>query len=786
MIDLLGNVLGAGEASLLTADAALMDVGLESLRAIELRDQLEDAMATPLPPSLVFDYPTARAIASFLSGLQSDGTGGAAGHGPPRMAEAVAAPPPRHAIAAAAGAWGSAAYMHGLIVRAPARVCGMAALGRLVQSGADAVSTVPSARWAAPSRPDHDDGRLRRGGFLGGIDLFDAARFGIAAAEARSMDPQQRMLLEDAYASLHSSGWRRGDAGGAECGTFLGIQALDHLHATLAAPATGHHRAAADAAPSGSAYAATGGSHAIACGRLAYALHLQGPAMAVDTACSAALVAGHSARRALQLQECASSVIACVNVMLVPAVHALFANAGMTSPTGRCHTFDRGADGYARAEAVAAATLRSDPGDAARFVWAGSAVRQDGARASLTAPNGIAQGRVVSASLSDAAWSASALTCHEAHGTGTSLGDPIEMGAIGATLLALRTSAAAAAAATHSPAVAGALAVGTAKANVGHGEPAAGCVGLFSLLAALWRRASSPNAQLRVMNPLVRAALQSHGGAERCALGTATGMVAPLISGGGGSGGVGGDGGERARQGGVASFGYSGTIAHVSIGGHAQPMMTIGTSTAAAVAAAAPARRIAYRRRRFRLAAATDVATTTPTPPEMSSPSLPGGAPGGAEPPTPLPTFVVSWAREPAVAVAAVPPPAPALSFLLLQEPSHEAWGAPFNGETHASPLTGPPSLFVVVGRSGRDGQPALAAADLLLEAVQWSASVEPSPQVWLLSVGAMPYASTLSQTHPLSPRRRMVAAGALRRRRRSSTRRCAASSPTSLTVQLQ
>ena len=150
----------------------------------------------------------------------------------------------------------------------------------------------------------------------------------------------------------------------------------------------------------------------------------------------------------------------------------------MTSPTGRCHTFDRGADGYARAEAVAAATLRSDPGDAARFVWAGSAVRQDGARASLTAPNGIAQGRVVSASLSDAAWSASALTCHEAHGTGTALGDP-EMGAIGATLLALRTSAAAAAA-THSPAVAGALAVGTAKANVGHGEPAAGCVGLFA------------------------------------------------------------------------------------------------------------------------------------------------------------------------------------------------------------------------------------------------------------------------------------------------------------------
>ena len=172
VIDLLGNVLGAGEASLLTADAALMDVGLESLRAIELHDQLEDAMATPLPPSLVFDYPTARAIASALSGLQSDGTGGAAGHGPPRMAEAVAAPPPRHAIAAAAGAWGSAP-MHGLIVRAPARVCGMARWGASCRA-APTRSAQCRAR-AGRRRARIDDGRLRHGDFLGGIDLFDAA-----------------------------------------------------------------------------------------------------------------------------------------------------------------------------------------------------------------------------------------------------------------------------------------------------------------------------------------------------------------------------------------------------------------------------------------------------------------------------------------------------------------------------------------------------------------------------------------------------------------------------------
>ena len=138
------------------------------------------------------------------------------------------------------------------------------------------------------------------------------------------MDPQQRMLLEDAYASLHSSGWRRGDMA-ARCGTFLGIQALDHLHATLAAPAAAIARRRTRRPPARPTLRRA--ACAIACGRLACTLRLQGPRWRwTPRAPRRSSPALRAAR--MQLQECASSVIACVNVMLVPAVHALFANAG--------------------------------------------------------------------------------------------------------------------------------------------------------------------------------------------------------------------------------------------------------------------------------------------------------------------------------------------------------------------------------------------------------------------------------------------------------------------------
>ena len=291
-------------------------------------------------------------------------------------------------------------------------------------------------------------------------------------------------------------------------------------------------------------------------------LGLHGPCVSFDTACSTALVAGHAAWRAVQLRECERALLASVNLMLTPGVSLSFAVAGMTSAAGRCHTFDARADGYVRGEACGAAVLQPMPGAAAEAaaVLRGSAVRQDGRSASLTAPNGSAQRALLQAALAEAGVAAAGVARLEAHGTGTALGDPIEAGALNAALLQARSDA-------HAP-----LALGGVKANAGHAEPAAAMAGLLVLAAGLARGLAAPNAQLRRLNVRVGEALR--GGAA-CALPTGLAAMGRCEAGG--------------LAGGVSSFGYSGTIAHA---------LLQGASRAAAVGegGGAPLR---YRRRAF-------------------------------------------------------------------------------------------------------------------------------------------------------------------------------------------
>ena len=250
-------------------------------------------------------------------------------------------------------------------------------------------------------------------------------------------------------------------------------------------------------------------------------------------ACSSSLAASHALLlRAHQSGDCGQGLVAGVNLMLSPVVGVLLATAGMTSPSGRCRTFDVLADGYARGEG--SACLASGPALAAKhsaplaqLAVAGSALRQDGRSASLTAPNGSAQHALLAAALADAALTPRALGLHEAHGTGTALGDPIEAGSL--------------AAATRADCGPAGPAVNAVKANFGHNESGAGAVGLVKLALGLRASEAAPNAQLRVASPHVASALAQ----LPCTL---TAQLATL---------------PRARDaGGVSSFGYSGTIAH--------------------------------------------------------------------------------------------------------------------------------------------------------------------------------------------------------------------------------
>ena len=306
-----------------------------------------------------------------------------------------------------------------------------------------------------------------------GAECFDNSFFNVSAAEASVMDPQQRLLLELGYTALHGAGLTRARLVSSDTGVYLGIQAIDWTvgSATLLPPSR-----------RGSSYAVTGGTLSVAAGRLSFVLGLHGPCMSIDTACSAFHVAVHTGAQALRAQECNRAVALGINLTLLPAPTLACAAAGMLSARGRCQTFDAAADGYVRSEGGGALALGAQPGSGAWPLVAGSAVRQDGRSASLTAPNGAAQKVLLGTALYVAGVGIEQLRYVETHGTGTALGDPTEMRAIAEELI-LPASA-------HSGAR---ITFGGVKANLGHLEPAAGVAGIARCCAQMRIASPSPS-----------------------------------------------------------------------------------------------------------------------------------------------------------------------------------------------------------------------------------------------------------------------------------------------------
>lgn len=401
---------------------------------------------------------------------------------------AVAQSPPRSARGAGCGAPREPIAIVGMACRFPG-ADGLDAFWRLLRDKVDAIRTVPAERWDAdavyapePGTPNKTN--TKWGGFLEDVDAFDAAFFGISPREAAAMDPQQRLLLEVSWHALENAGIVPEELAGSTTGVFVGIGPIDYIQRQLLEGAES------------SAYAATGNAAAIAANRLSYFYDFRGPSVALDTACSASLVAVHQACQSLRAGECRVALVGAVNLMLSPFATLCLSQAHMLSSSGRCRSFDAGADGYVRGEGCGIVVLKPlsealAARDPVLAVIRGTAINHDGRSNGLAAPNTVAQQAVMRAALEDAGVAPSEVSYLEAHGTGTPLGDPIEFASIKAVLLEGR--------AQDAPCL-----FGSVKTNIGHLETAAGMAGLIKTVLALRHEAIPAHLHLESINPLIR------------------------------------------------------------------------------------------------------------------------------------------------------------------------------------------------------------------------------------------------------------------------------------------
>jgi len=414
----------------------------------------------------------------------------------------------------------------GMGCRFPGGANDPAAYWRLLSSGTDAITEVPRSRWDVDALYDADPdapGKMytRHGGFLGDVDHFDAQFFGVSPLDALNMDPQQRLLLEVAWETFEHAGHVPGAV--ARTGVYVGSFMDDYLQLNFHAS----DPRAIDA------YNTLGLLRGLAAGRLAYALDLHGPAMQLDTACSSSLLAAHLAVQALRNGECDLALAGGVNLILVPEVTIGLCRMKAMAADGRCKTFDARADGYVRGEGCGLVLLKRltdalADGDAIHAVIRGSAVNHDGRSNGLTAPNGTAQKVVIREALADAGIEAEQIQLIEAHGTGTSLGDPIEAMALGEVLCQRRSAP---------------LFVGSVKSNFGHLESAAGAAALMKVALSLQHGAIPPSLHFEEPNP--------HIPWERLPLTVPTSLTAwPSAT---------------SRIAGISSFGMSGTNVHMIV-----------------------------------------------------------------------------------------------------------------------------------------------------------------------------------------------------------------------------
>jgi 3-oxoacyl-(acyl-carrier-protein) synthase/acyl carrier protein len=554
-------------------DRNFVELGLDSIIGVEWVRSINREYGTSLTATRLYDYPSVGELAAFLAPVVSVPEAAPIPAEPSQAAVTPVEPPEvrapaarpvtpaitpaqpepvslperrvpsrlpeqRHGLPAASAAPRRAATARAARRGDRAAVIGMS--GRYpdaenlrqywanLRDGRDCVREVPADRWDMTRYYDPRPGRTGKSycdamGYLADADCFDPLFFNISPAEAEGIDPQHRLFLQEAYRAFEDAGYHARSLSRKRCGVYLGVSGNEYSFLVFGDDG-------------GDDVVGTSNSNAIAAARIAYFLNLKGPAIALDTACSSSLVALHLAQQALTAGEIDIALVGGVSLYLLPSTYVRMSGANMLSARGKCRSFDKGADGFVPAEGVGALVLKrlSDAEadhDHIHGVVLASGTNQDGKTNGITAPSANSQMDLVRTVYDRHDIDATSIGYVEMHGTGTTLGDAIELDALGTVY-------------RERGVVAGSCAIGSVKSNIGHTSAAAGGAGVQKVLLGMRHGLLVPSLHFETPNELLDA--------DGCPFHVNTSLQF-----------WGARDGHPLRRAAVSSFGFSGTNAHV-------------------------------------------------------------------------------------------------------------------------------------------------------------------------------------------------------------------------------
>ena len=570
------------DAADVSPDKILLDLGYDSIGLATFANSVNDRFGLDITPILFFDYPSLGEIAKHLASDReadlmrvfrgasdaavprsasgsSEVLGGAAEVATFEIrkgwnASAIDAPQP----AAAAAPIAAVVSPEMRFINDPIAIVGIS--GIFPQSddldefwdnlanARDLVTVIPRDRWNwedyfGDPLKEANKSNSKWGGFMREVDKFDPLFFGISPREAQMMDPQQRLFLEHVWKCIEDAGQKVSDLSGSRTGLFLGAGTTDYA-GLLSSKGT-----------TLDGYTASGNSHSVSANRVSFLLNLRGPSAPIDTACSSSLVAFHRALESIHSGSCDMAIVGGVQVMLSPAAYISFSAAGMLSPDGKCKTFDKSANGYVRGEGCGAVLLKRlsqavADGNPIYAIVKSTAENHGGRVTTMTAPNSVAQTELLVEAYEKAQVDPTTVGYIECHGTGTGLGDPIEIQALTKAFAELyKRNGKPAPQRPH-------VGLSSVKTNIGHLETGAGIAGVLKATLAIKHKQIPANLHLQEVNPYINL-----GGTPFFIADKLTEWLAPLSD----------AGMPLPRRAGVSSFGFGGANAHVVLEEYVAP-----------------------------------------------------------------------------------------------------------------------------------------------------------------------------------------------------------------------